>query len=174
MNDSVAASGALPDRLRASALQLKRSLSVRRDDGDVWIDYLAPDRIVETVDSGAAPGSLSDLLLNYEGVVGNASLSAIRAASGFNETHRLLRAFVSSPTLASPLKKSTSTPEATTTRENADGNSILSPPPVPEPELETEDPAPATPVRAADDGDNQKAEQEKEELPLPTPTPTPL
>ncbi len=157
--DSVAASGASPERLRASALQLKRSLSLRRDDSDVWLDYLAPDRIVQTIDTGAAPGSLSDLLLNYEGVTGNASLMSIRAASGFSETYRLLRAFVSSPADAS-------TPRAAKATNESDSSTTL----VPDPASERREPTPAAPLRDAGDGDNQA----KEELPLPPPAPTPL
>jgi hypothetical protein len=167
ITDSVAASGGLPERLRASALQLKRSLSLRRDDSDVWLNYLAPDRIVQTIDEGAAPGSLSDLLRNYEGVTGNASLVSIRGARGFSETYRLLRAFVSSPA-------DSSTPKAAKTTNESDAKTILVPQAVSKPDLETKQPTPAAPLRPAGNGEDQDVKQEKEELPLPPPAPTPL
>ncbi len=146
----------LPERLRASALQLKRSLSLRRDDSEVWINYLAPDRIVQTIDSGTAPGSLSDLLLNYEGVIGNPSLSSICAASGFNETHGLLRAFVGT--------KATELPQKVGAPNEADAV------PAPAPAAKSGEPTLAQPVRPAD-GADQGGKNTKEELPLPDPTP---
>ncbi len=122
---------------------------------------------MQTIDDGMAPGSLSDLLLNYEGVTGNASLMSIRGAGGFGETYRLLRAFVSSPA------DSSSSDTAKTTNES-DAKTILAPDPVSEPDLAPKEPTPAVPVSPAGDGDNQEVKQGKEELPLPPPTPTPL
>jgi hypothetical protein len=86
----------LADRLRAAAQQLRRSLSLRRNDADVWLDYLDPDRIVATIDQGGDGSGLADLLRNYDGVVGNRALASIRTASGFSQTHQLLRQFVQS------------------------------------------------------------------------------
>lgn len=151
---------AVPGRLRGSALQLKRSLSLRRDDSDVWLQYLAPDRIVQAIDSSAEPSSLSDLLLNYEGVLGNASLRSISNSSGFGETLHLLRAFVKMPA-------DSNAAETATTNDEAAGE----PTPASEPKSETTAPTPAAPVTPAGE---EEVKQGKEELPLPPPAPTPL
>lgn len=168
------------NRLRASALRLKRSLSVRRNDSDVWLDYLAPDRIVKTIDDASNPESLRDLVRNYDGVVSNPSLRSVSGASGFGETHRLLRAFVSRPADSSPAT-------AATTNDQVEQGSVSVPGPVSEPgsvsELgpvsepgpvsestaRTKPPTAVSPARPAGDGNKQA----KEELPLPPPTPTP-
>jgi len=89
--------GSLPERLRAAAMRLSRSLSLRRDDGDVWQNYLAPQSIVDVIDQGMDPQSLRELLRNYDGVVANPALTSIRHASGFNETRQLLRQYVGEP-----------------------------------------------------------------------------
>lgn len=145
----------VPGRLRASAERLKRSLTLRRNDSDVWLNYLAPDQIVQAIDSSAAPESLRDLLRNYEGVIGNASLRSVSSAAGFGETLQLLRTFVNMPTASNA-------GAAATTNGPSDA---ASPPPPPKPE-----PTPATEVQPADKAD----QPDSEELPLPPPAPTPL
>lgn len=144
----------VPSLLRASALQLKRSLSLRRDDSDVWLEYLAPDRIVQAIDSSAAPSSLRDLLVHYEGVIGNSSLQSISGSNGFLDTLQLLRSYVNRPADSG----APTTVEGTATEPAA---AVANP---------------ATAVRPADNGGDQKANQGTEELPLPPPvaTPTPL
>jgi hypothetical protein len=150
-----ASSDSLPDRLIASAQQLKRSLSLRGDDSDIWLDYLGPDRIIANIDRGESPGSLRTVLINYDGVVGNPDLSSISRASGFRQTHQLLRDFVDRPSAASdtPMELPLS-----------NGDSILVP------DAETKGPTPAPVAKPADKG---RAEVENEagveELPLPPP-----
>ena len=153
-----ASSDSLPDRLIASAQQLKRSLSVRRDDSDIWLDYLGPDRIIATIERGESPGSLRALLTNYDGVVGNPDLSSISRANGFRQTHQLLRSFVDSPPAASSTRRVESPA--------SNGDSIL----VPSPDAGTDGPTLAPAVKPADD----EKEAEVEELPVPPPVPTPL
>ncbi|MGB7326839.1 MAG: hypothetical protein WBD31_18325 [Rubripirellula sp.] len=80
--------------LRFAAARLSRSLSQRRDDADVWQDYLKPDFIMETIDRGGLASELQSLLLNYEGLSGNSELSSIWVEDGFRQTHQLLRDFV--------------------------------------------------------------------------------
>jgi hypothetical protein len=149
--------GSIPERLRASAQQLKQSLSMRRDDADVWIDYLDPDRIIEAIDTAAAPNSLRELLLNYEGVVGNGTFGSIFSARGFGETYRLLREFVDTTPAESSVP---SQPPAD------DANSVLVPT-----QPEAEQPTPAAAVKPADADEKRDVEKKSEELPLPTPTP---
>ncbi|MGI9472608.1 MAG: hypothetical protein ACR2NZ_13795 [Rubripirellula sp.] len=84
----------LPTQLRLAAEALARSLAVRQD-GDVWLDYLGPQQIIETIDLGRSPESLRTLVINYDGVMSNGSLAAIRSARGFAETRDLLKLFVS-------------------------------------------------------------------------------
>jgi hypothetical protein len=145
----------LPRRLRGSAQQLKRSLSLRRNDSDVWLDYLDPDRIIATLDQGGSPTALRDLVRNYDGIVGNGSLGSIRAAAGFSETRRLLRQLVDSPEAPRTIDRQPVQPA------QADSE------PVPAPG----GPTPATPVKPAEAGGAKTPEA----LPLPPqPTPTPL
>lgn len=87
----------LSEQLRASAARLAQSLSYRRSDANVWLDYLGPQLIVDAIDRGDDPASLRGLVRNYDGVVGNGSLGSIRSASGFSETRALLKQYVSRP-----------------------------------------------------------------------------
>ncbi|WP_146535963.1 hypothetical protein [Rubripirellula reticaptiva] len=82
--------------LRFAAARLSRSLSQRRDDADVWQDYLKPDFIIDTIDRGGPASELQSLLMNYEGLSGNSQLSGIWIEDGFRQTHQLLREFVQS------------------------------------------------------------------------------
>jgi hypothetical protein len=88
--------GSLEDDLRSAADRLTLALATRPDDADVWLDYLKPDLIVETIDRGGSPAELKSLLLNYEGLTGNSQLSAIWVTDGFRQTHRLLRQWIES------------------------------------------------------------------------------
>ena len=116
--------GQLAERLRYAAAQLAQSLALRRNDADVWLDYLEPESIVEVVDRGGDPSSLRGLVANYDGVVGSGSLSSIRSSNGFAETRSLLKQFVASA-----------------------GNSVAKPP-VPPPAVRQQA-APAPPQKAA-------------------------
>ncbi len=91
--DQVSSSTLVSD-LRFAASRLSRGLAQRRDDADVWQDYLKPDLIIETIDDGGSPSDLQTLLLNYEGLSGNAQLSNIWTVDGFRQTHQLLRQWV--------------------------------------------------------------------------------
>jgi hypothetical protein len=88
--------GHVREDLHRAAIKLQYSLS-QRYDGDVWLDYLAPGRIVSSIENGAPPNSLRDLITNYDGVVANSSLRPIYRASGFDETRELLRVYVDLP-----------------------------------------------------------------------------
>jgi len=92
----------LPEALRASANRLSISLSRRRDDSDVWLDYLAPGRIISTIDRGLPVESISDLLKNFDGVVGNPELRLVAAADGFESTRRLLRQWLETAPATEP------------------------------------------------------------------------
>ena len=83
----------LPERLRGAAERLARTLSLR-EDGDVWLNYLGPQRIIENVDYGRSPSELQDLILNYDGVVSNGTLRSIQFARGFVESRDLLRQYL--------------------------------------------------------------------------------
>lgn len=79
----------LPERLRMAAETLARTLSLR-EDGDVWLNYLGPQRIIENVDYGLPASELQDLIINYDGVVSNGTLGAIQYARGFAASRDLL------------------------------------------------------------------------------------
>ncbi len=112
------------EQLRMSAMQLSHSFSTRRDDADIWLDYLRPEEIIATIDRGDSLRSLSELLKNYDGVAGNSELTSIWSIDGFWQTHRLLRELIQSsrsvpanpsapgePTLAEPLPAESSAKE---------------------------------------------------------------
>jgi hypothetical protein len=82
----------LVGQLRSACQQLSRSLSTRQD-GDVWMDYLAPDEISQWIASGNS-AALRELLTHYDGVVGNPQLRSIAAVGGFATTRSLLRQYV--------------------------------------------------------------------------------
>lgn len=88
--------GHLSEDLRRAAMRLQSSLSVRHD-GDTWLGYLNPGRIITSIDAGEPPSSLRDMIRNFDGVVANRSLHAIYTTSGFNETRELLRVYVDLP-----------------------------------------------------------------------------
>ncbi len=79
-------------QLRAATEQLIRSLSTRQD-ADVWMVYLAPDKIEPLIASGNL-AELRKLLSHYDGVVGNPQLRPIATASGFAATRSFLQAQV--------------------------------------------------------------------------------
>lgn len=105
---SPTSTGSLEDDLRIAADRLARSLLSRRDDADVWMDYLKPDLIVQTIDQGGSPAELQSLLMNYEGLSGNSQLSSIWVTDGFRQTHRLLRQWVETTPPSNPSNPSTS------------------------------------------------------------------
>lgn len=86
----------LPQSLRAAANRLSISLSRRSTDGDVWLEYLAPGRIIAAIDQTQSPDSMVELLRNYDGVTANHELRSIAAADGFELTRTLLRQWVDS------------------------------------------------------------------------------
>jgi len=84
------------DELRIAAEQLRQSLLSRRDDGDVWLDYLNPDLIIDALleADDLSPetfDAIGELLPRYDGVVGNPQLRSVTQTSGFARTRSLLR-----------------------------------------------------------------------------------
>ena len=92
----------LTEALHAAANRLSISLSRRRDDGDVWLDYLSPRRIIAAIDQGLPAENVSELLQNFDGVVSNPELRSIATADGFSDTRRFLRQWVEAATVAQP------------------------------------------------------------------------
>ncbi len=84
----------IQDKLRAAAVRLRDSLSMRHLDADIWLNYLSPDRIIVALDSDQPADDLSDLLRNYDGMAGNSDLSHIWSLDGFWQTHQALRDWV--------------------------------------------------------------------------------
>lgn len=79
--------------LRSAAVRLRDDLSRRGEQGNIWLDYLQPGRIIEVIDRGESPQSLQSVLANYEGVT-NAQVGWVGRLEGFAETRRLLAQFV--------------------------------------------------------------------------------
>ncbi len=160
---SVTSSRSLPDDLREAATRLARGLSRRRDDADVWLDYLRPDLIVDTIDQGGAPSELQTLFLNYEGLSGNSQLSDVWVVDGFRQTHQLLRQFLETAPEQTPAP---SVPSGTVRIEAAEGDQepTLAVPPKAVPDKATDNPADAP-------GDKPAGEaNEADDLPVPRPT----
>ena len=143
--------GHVAEDLRRAAIRLQYSLSLRHD-GDVWLDYLGPARIVSAIEQGEAPSSLAELINNFDGVVANRNLRAVYSASGFNETRELLRVYVDmhpaqarvSPRAARPaLAPEPAAPVDAAPR--ADGEDLPAPTPAPD-DAETDRPTPAPPA----------------------------
>lgn len=129
----------VPERLRSAALALKESISQRKDDGDIWLDYLSPEKIVDTVDENQPPNRLREVLSNFEGVLGNTSLVSIQSARGFRETHQLLRQFVGD-------QDGPSAENATSIADDDDDSTSLL---TPMPDTKSKEPTPASPIRSA-------------------------
>ena len=89
----------LQERLRAAAETLARTLSLR-EDGDVWLNYLGLQRIIENVDYGRPASELRDLIIKYEGVVTNGMLPSIQYARGFATSRDLLRQYIGAQALS--------------------------------------------------------------------------
>jgi hypothetical protein len=85
---------AVAEQLRASAIRLQASLTRRGDDADVWMKYLQPDQIIESIEGGQSPESLADLMPRYDGVVSNPSLGFIQGLDGFVATRQALRQWI--------------------------------------------------------------------------------
>ncbi len=85
----------LPESLRAAATRLSAGLSRRGADGDVWLDYLAPGRIIAAIDQGLPASEFGELMRNYDGILGNPSLANVSRTDGFAETRSLLREWIS-------------------------------------------------------------------------------
>lgn len=171
--------GTLPEQLRSAAETLARSLAVRRD-GDVWLDYLGPQKIIEAIDLGRSPSSLRPLVINYDGVLSNGSLVAIRSARGFAETRELLRAYVEGGAVPTPA--SNASPNSPQAGVIARPDAAVRTKPEPTPSQPVEE---ALPLPAPDGTPGQAPEQAPEsggpQSPVPTPpsprppvTPTPL
>lgn len=154
-DDRQAARAATPTSVRSSLLaaaqQLKQSLSARRDDADVWLNYLQPDRIIDAIQRGESGESLRSLLRHYDGVA-NGGLTSISSERGFAETRRWLGAFVQQR------------PEVSSAGELAPADEGGTAPVTP-PEAEVDLPPPP---KVGD-----KAGSKSEEIPLPQ-IPTPL
>ncbi len=150
----------LNERLRTSAMRLSESLSRRRDDGDIWMNYLAPNRIVDAIDHNADPGTVRDLVANYDGVSANPQLGSISTASGFAETRALLRQFVSVPVTTVPAARIAPPVDPSTPIDEL-------PPIPPQPDTKTDSSAPAEPPVPQPPRDDRKAG-------LPAEAPTPL
>lgn len=66
--------------LSRSAARLAVALSVHPD-GDVWLDYLQPERV-----ASATPSQRAELSLRYRGVLANPDLAWLQRVDGFEET----------------------------------------------------------------------------------------
>lgn len=144
--------GHVSEDLRRAAVRLQSNLSVRHD-ADVWLEYLAPARIIESIDRGDAPGSLRDLISNYDGVVANSGLRAIYSQPGFNETRELLRVYVDlrpsrQPPAAAAAEETTGQEPAPSVLERPaeEAEELPTPPPAESPKAEGRVPPPPPPA----------------------------
>jgi hypothetical protein len=140
----VVPTASLPESLRAAATRLSASLSRRGNDGDIWLDYLAPGKIVKAIDQGLPADSLRELMRSYDGVVGNPELRSVSSADGFAQTRRLLHQWVETAGVASePQVGRTRNLEPTKSEQRGAGDAGPSFEEVPAEESILDDPAPA-------------------------------
>jgi hypothetical protein len=89
----------LADDLRVAAEQLRQSLARRTNDSDVWLQYLNPDMVIDSLDvtkqaEPAGQRMLIELLGHYDGVAENPELRNVSMTPGFDRTRKLLRVWV--------------------------------------------------------------------------------
>ena len=80
--------------------RLTRSLSSMKD-GEAWIEFLAPDRVIRMIEQGNAD-ELSELLSHYDGITNNPQFKSIVSAPGFLGTRQMLRQHVAPAASAGP------------------------------------------------------------------------
>jgi len=77
-------------QLRRSAAMLRAALSVRGEEGQVWLDFLQPEAIVAAAEGRYFEFDLAEMARRYEGVTTNPDLGHIRTLPGFTTTRDLL------------------------------------------------------------------------------------
>ncbi len=78
----------------SASQRLITSLSAM-EDGEAWIEFLAPDRVDDLVAQGDTP-ELRELLSHYDGILNSPALKSIATAPGFEATRRRLQQQVES------------------------------------------------------------------------------
>lgn len=84
--DSISTGAVNLRQLSDSAQTLGRQLLGRADDADVWIDYLAPEKVAAAALAGTLTAEVAALANNYEGVAANPALGSIVRTPGFQAT----------------------------------------------------------------------------------------
>ncbi len=87
---SANATGFSRGQLRRAASMLRAALSVRGEEGEIWLDYLQPDAIVAATEGRFFEFNLTEMAQRYEGVITNPDLGHIRTLPGFETTSDLL------------------------------------------------------------------------------------
>lgn len=90
--ESLRAPSLSDSQLRSAPDQLAHSLSFR-DDGQAWMEFLAPRRILQLIEDGN-DAELRDLLTRYDGITNSPALKPIMTARGFEATRQLIRQHV--------------------------------------------------------------------------------
>ena len=103
--------------LATAARRLYAALSARRDDGDVWLQYLQPDVVAAAADSGRLSPEVLALSQRYEGVTMNPELRWIARLPGFEQTRMMLGQSASSAMTPDSSAMTPDQPSATVPRE---------------------------------------------------------
>ena len=112
------------NELRRAAETLRDSLSRRRDDGEIWLDFLQPDTIIADVVEGYPSANMKALLTRYDGVTMNPKLGAVTRLNGFRQTHALLAAWVNLNS-AEATTQSNAVPDSTVPNSTVPDNTML-------------------------------------------------
>ncbi len=150
--------GDVGQSLYAAASRLERSLARRGDDSEVWLDYLAPNKIVSMLHDGAKREAFGDILKNFDGVAANSDLASITSVDGFAETRQLLREFVGEPPeddFGGSIVDSDPVAPELKTQTNSTSSEVTSELPTPVPDPEPAGPTLAAPIAPADNGDTE-------------------
>lgn len=118
----------------AAASRLSDALS-RRENGEVWIEYLQCDRLAASASVGQLPSSveLENLAARYQGVLANPDLVWLQSSDGFYETMAGLNAITGAenptrdqPASAPSRNQPTAAPEPGNARDNTESPSVPS------------------------------------------------
>lgn len=138
--------------------QLAASLASMQG-GEVWVDYLQPQRVATALEQGDR-ATLSQLALNYIGVSQNPSLSNVSSLPGFAKTSRMLQPYANIQDSAAPVTSAAPEMSLAPAARTPDVAPAIEP--GTESILEEADAAPQPEPETAD---------APEELPLPVPQP---
>lgn len=88
-------------------MTLRSKLGSRGEEGQIWIDYLRLDPIIDAAEVGRITPELVETVNRFEGVSRNPELRWMQLTAGFDSTYRLLNQWVAyEPLESTPVDQS--------------------------------------------------------------------